>query len=133
MSAWYTAIKEPMLSGQVDLSSEDIRLVLVDTDVYAADLEADAFLDAIPSGARVATLGSAMTGVTLTGGVFDADDLTLPTVTGDSAEAVVLYLHTGTESTSRLLMLIDYGVNLPLTPNGDDVIVQWNPSGIAGF
>jgi hypothetical protein len=42
----------------------------------------------------------------------------------------VIYKHTGTESTSTLIAYIDSGTNLPVTPNGGDITVQWNASGI---
>jgi hypothetical protein len=64
-------------------------------------------------------------------GLFDGDNVTFPTVTGNTAEAILIYIDTGTAATSRLVAWIDTGVtNLPVTPNGGDITIQWNASGI---
>jgi len=69
-----------------------------------------------PSGAgdnyddfSAALVGSkvALTSPTVSGGAFDAADVTFTSVTGASVEAVALFKDTGTESTSRMLMFID--------------------------
>jgi hypothetical protein len=58
--------------------------------------------------------------------VADADDKTLTAVAGDTVEAVVVYQHTGSDATARLICYIDTGTGLPFTPNGGDVTVSWN-------
>jgi hypothetical protein len=50
--------------------------------------------------------------------VFDAADKTLSAVTGDQSEAIIIYKHTGTDSTSNLIAYIDSGSGLPFTPTG---------------
>lgn len=127
-SAIYPKFKEALLSGAVDLTSVDVRAILIDSADYTYSSAHD-FLDDVPSGARVAT-STALASKTVTNGVFDAADKTLSAVTGDQSEAIILYVHTGTESTSRLICYIDSGTNLPVTPNGGDITVQWNASGI---
>jgi hypothetical protein len=63
-------------------------------------------------------------------GSFDSDDPTFTGVSGASIEAIVLYVHTGTDSTSRLIMYQDTGVTgLPLTPNGSDVQITIDAAG----
>jgi hypothetical protein len=47
-------------------------------------------------------------------------------VSGDQFEAIVIYAHTGTEGTSRLIAAIDTATGLPCTPNGADITVQWS-------
>ena len=43
----------------------------------------------------------------------------------------MIYIDTGSSGTSRLVAYIDTGVTgLPLTPNGGDVSITWNASGI---
>lgn len=91
---------------------------------YVAKLSGDLNLSSIPAIARVAT-SAALTSKTVTNGVADAADLTLTAVTGDRFEIVIIYKDTGVESTSRLLAHLDSGTNLPITPNGGDVLVQW--------
>jgi hypothetical protein len=51
-------------------------------------------------------------------------------LTGDSVEAIVLYIDTGTAGSSRLIMFQDTGVTgLPLTPEGSDVQINVNAAG----
>ena len=65
-------------------------------------------------------------------GVFDGDNLTFPAVTGATVEAIVLYRkNAGANTTWPLIAYIDTGVTgLPVTPNGGDITVTWNASGI---
>lgn len=128
-SGLYAAAKQAFLSGAINLTSDDIRFVLVDVADYTVNLATHDNLDDVPSGARVAT-STALASKSVTGGVFDAADKTLTAVTGDQSEALVIYKHTGVESTSSLIAYIDSGTNLPVTPNGGDIDVQWNASGI---
>lgn len=128
MSQLYPLAKEAFLSGDIDLLNDDIRVVLVDTADYTYSA-AHQYLSSILAGARVATSGALGT-KSVTVGVFDAADVVLSGVTGDQAEALVVYQHTGTEGTSRLIAYIDAGSGLPFTPNGGDLTVSWNASGI---
>ena len=104
-------------------------MILTDAADYTVNLATDQYLSDIPGAARVAVSG-AFTGKTNADGVADAADVTLSTVTGDPSEALVIYKHTGTEGTSILIAYIDSGTNLPVTPNGGDIVIQWNGSGI---
>jgi len=124
-NAMYDKGREGFLDGSIDWDTDDIRCILVDTDDYSVDLAVHDNLDDVPSGARVAVSG-ALTGKTVAAGVADADDVTFSSVTGDQSEAIVIYKHTGTESTSRLIAYIDSATGLPVTPNGGDITVQWD-------
>ncbi|MBA7692617.1 hypothetical protein ES703_101184 [subsurface metagenome] len=121
----YDAGREGFLDGSIDWDTDDIRAILIDVADYTVDLAADDNLDDIPAAARVAVSGP-LTGKTVTDGVADADDVTFSEVTGDECEALVLYKHTGTESTSRLIAYIDSATGLPVTPNGGDIKVEWD-------
>jgi hypothetical protein len=120
----YTKAKQGLIDGSIDLDTDDIRVVLVDGADYTPNLATHDNLDDIPSAARVATSG-ALQNKTVTDGVFDADDKIIAAVTGDQFEYLALYKHTGTESTSRLILLIDTATGLPCTPNGSDITIQW--------
>lgn len=75
----------------------------------------------------------AITNPTFTNGVLDGDNVTWASVTGDVSEAVVVYLDTGTASTSPLICFIDSGTGIPVTPNGNNIIGSWNASGICAI
>ncbi|GAF79865.1 unnamed protein product [marine sediment metagenome] len=117
--------REGFLDGSIDWDTDDIRAILIDVADYTVDLDADVNLDDIPGAARVAVSG-ALTGKTVTDGVADAADVTFSAVEGDQCEALVIYKHTGTESTSRLIAYIDSATGLPVTPNGGDIKVEWD-------
>jgi hypothetical protein len=73
------------------------------------------------------TLGSK----TFTNGVFDAADVLYTSVSGSQVVSLVIYIDTGNAATSPLVAFIDTGVtNLPVTPNGGDIAIAWNASGI---
>jgi hypothetical protein len=69
---------------------------------------------------------------TYTNGVLDGADLTYTAVTGNSVEALILYVkNAGANTTWRLVAYIYKGVTgLPVTPNGGNITVTWNASGI---
>jgi hypothetical protein len=121
----YPKAKEAFLSGAIDLTSDSIRAILVDLADYTYDAAHD-HLDDVPSAARVATSAD-MTSITVTDGVFDAANVTWSSVTGDQSEAIIIYKHTGTDSTSDLIVYIDTAsAGLPVTPNGSDITVAWS-------
>jgi hypothetical protein len=69
---------------------------------------------------------------TQVGGTFDGTNVTYPTVTGPTAEAIVLYRkNAGANTTWPLIAYIDSNVTgLPVTPNGGDITITWNALGI---
>lgn len=100
---------------------------------HAVLLNGDLNLDDVAAGARVATSG-ALSGKTNTDGYLDATDEVLTSVSGDQAEAVLIYQHSGVESTSRLMFIMTQGTNLPVTPTGDNITLTWPagpPAGLA--
>jgi len=130
-NAIYPKYKEALLDGlsNIDLNNGDVKVILVDTNDYTYS-SSHQFLDDVAAGARVATSGN-LSGKSVTDGTFDADDVTFSTVSGDEAEALVIYIDTGVESTSRLVAYLDTNVTgLPVTPNGGNIIVTWDGSGI---
>jgi hypothetical protein len=118
--AIYPKFKEAALQGSVNLSSCNIRAILVDLADYTYSAAHD-FLDDVPAGARVATSGN-LGSKTFTNGRFDSADFTWSSVTGDPSEAVILYCDTGTAGTSYLIVYIDTALTgFPVTPNGGDI------------
>jgi hypothetical protein len=65
--------------------------------------------------------------------VFDADNVTFTAVSGNSVESVNLLKDTGNTATSDRIAYFDTGTGLPVTPNGGDITVTWNASGIFTF
>lgn len=124
-NAIYGLARKAFLDGDIDLLVDDIRCVLVDTATYTVSIDVDDFLADIPAGERVAVSG-AMTSKTTTLGTFDAADITYTAVTGDVSEALVIYQHTGSDATAKLIAYIDTATGLPVTPNGGDITITWD-------
>lgn len=124
-NALFTFFKEQLLKADCDLD-DSIKVVLVDHADDTPVPATDDFLDDIAGAARVATSG-ALASKTFTGGVFDAADLVLSSVTGDPFESVVFFNDTpGTEATKDLILFIDTATGLPTTPNGADITLVWD-------
>lgn len=128
-NAIYPKYKEALISGSanISLSSGTVKVALVDTGTYTYSA-AHEFLTSLTGVVGTAqTIGSK----TVTNGLFDGADVTYTAVSGASVEALVIYIDTGVAGTSRLVAYIDTGVTgLPVTPNGGDISVTWNASGI---
>jgi hypothetical protein len=124
-NALYTKAREGFLGGDIDWDGDAIKVVLVDTNDYTPNIEVDDTLSDIPVAARVATSGN-LTSKTISNGVADAADVTLASVTGDPAEALVIYQDTGDPATARLIAFIDEATGLPVTPDGSDVTITWD-------
>jgi hypothetical protein len=116
MNQLYGKGKEALCGGGIDWVNDDIRALLIDTGEYTPNFSTDDNLDDIPAGGRVGT-AVALTGKTNTLGVLDADNTTFSSVTGDTVEALVLYLHTGVEATSTLLAYIDGKFQIEIAVN----------------
>lgn len=117
---------EAILNGDIDWNSDTIKVALIDTGTYTYNSAHD-FLNDISG-----VVGTAQTlaSVTITNGVLDAADVTFTAVSGASVEALIVYKDTGSSSTSPLLLYIDTATGLPVTPNGGDITIAWNASGI---
>lgn len=121
--------------GAVDWDADDIRIIAVDHADDTPNVATDQDLADITAGARVFTT-TAIASVTIGSvavGTVDHADKTQSAVSGDQFESLVWYKHTGTESTSPLLLLFDTATGLPMTPNGGDITIQVNASGLVDF
>tara|TARA_R110000823_G_C15952958_1_gene502546 strand:- start:22783 stop:23190 length:408 start_codon:yes stop_codon:yes gene_type:complete len=124
-NALYDLAREAFLGGDIAFDTDNIKAALLDLTDYTPNLATDQFLTDIPVGAIVATSGN-LASKTVTLGVADAADVTLTAVTGDESEYILLYQDTGVGTTSRLIALIDTATGLPVTPNGGDIVIQWD-------
>ena len=130
---WKEAIGSGLTNSDVitDTAQDGIYAALVSSgytyssnDQYKTDL-----------GANIVGTPTRITGNTFEDGVLDGGDVTFTSVTGSQVTQIVLYrANSGAESTWRLVAKLDTDItNLPLTPNGGDITVNWNASGIFGL
>lgn len=121
-NAIYPKAKEHFAAGDIDWDANTITVYLVDLADYTYSASHDALSD-LPVGARVASV--ALASKTNVNGLLDAADSTFSAVTGDVSEALVI------ANGSYLILYYDTDVTgLPVTPNGGDITVAWNASGI---
>ncbi len=129
----YDKGREGFLDGDIDWSADNIKAMLIRSagggtgPYYTINAATHQFLDDIPNNTdcRVATSAN-LTTKTSTDGVADAADVTYSSVAaGDATELIIIFQDTAVEGTSRLIAAIDTAINLPVTPNGGDIAIQW--------
>lgn len=125
-NAVYDKAAEGAWKALIDWVSDDIRGLLIDTGAYTFSA-AHEFLSDVPSGARLAA-AVALSGKTVSGRTLQATSpLTFPTVAaGTDVTALILYKHTGSDATARLILYIDTAYGLPAIRNGLDIRINWN-------
>jgi len=116
--------REGFLDGSIDWDTGDQRVMLVRS-TYTFDA-ADKFLTdigAVDNG-RSAALGSK----TVTNGVADAADTTITATAAVACNALIVFQHTGSDATARLIAYIDTPTSgLPFTPSASQVVnVAWD-------
>ena len=128
-NAIYPKYKEALLdaAANVDINNGTVKVALIDTGTYTYNAAHEFYSSVTGVVGTPQTIGTK----TVTNGVFDGDNVTFTSVTGNSVEALLIYVDTGTAGTSRLVAYIDTSVTgLPVTPNGGDITITWNASGI---
>lgn len=116
--------REGHLDGTIIESSGDIRVMLVkSTYTFSAAHKFVADLGAVDNGRSVA-----LTLKTVTSGVFDAADTSLAATAAAASNALVLFQHTGSDATARLIAYIDTPASgLPFTPAASQNIpIVWD-------
>ena len=129
MNVVYPKWKEALMQGGANSSlTGAVKAYMVDTGNYTYSASHQ-FLSDLPVGARVGA-PQTLASKTFVAGVFDAADLSHPSFSGVSVEALVLAIDTGSDATSRLVAYIDQATGLSFDPSGVDQPVIWNAAGI---
>ena len=127
MGQWYPSYLEEAFtrtSGASQLSTGTLKIQLLDA-TYTFNT-AHNFFDDVTAGTRVGTAGT-ITSPTFTGGLFSGTGPTIAGLTGDVVTQAVVYIDTGSEATSWLVMHLDDASVFPLTPTGADQPIIWTP------
>lgn len=135
-NALYQEWKQNLLAGTAgydldnDTANDGPYTVLIDTGTYTFS-QAHEFFSSL-SGVVGTANGMRIATPTVANGTFDGDNITFTAVSGATVEALVIYRHNaGANTTWPLVAYIDTSVTgLPVTPNGGDITVSWNASGI---
>lgn len=124
----YNSAKEAFISGDIDLTSDTIKVALVSS-TYTYNSAHDFFDDVSGQIGTSETLGSK----TVTDGTFDAADSTFSSVTaGSTVDAYIIYQDTGNTATSHLIAYFDTdsGGAISIPTNGGDITIAYSGSGI---
>lgn len=132
-NAIYPKYKEALLGGATNSAitgsgTTGLYAALVDTGTYTYSASHEFY----SSLSGIVGTDQEITSPTLTNGLIDGGDCTFTAVTGVSVEAIVIYRkNAGANTTWRLVSYHDTGVTgLPVTPNGGNINIAWNVSGI---
>ena len=140
-NAIYPKWKEAVMNGSPNsaLSAGNLKVALVDTAAtvgYAYSSAHEFFSQVTPTATAVAstaTLGAC----TSTSGVLKpaATSTTFasvaPLASLGACDALIVYINTGTASTSRLVAYLDTGITgMPVTPDNSNIPITWNTNGI---
>lgn len=124
-NAIYPLYKDAILTSAANsnITGGTLKAALIDTGTYTYSAAHQFYSSVSGVQGSPTAVGSAST----TSGVVDGADVVFTSVSGVSAEAVILFLDTGTPATSRLVAYIDTGVTgLPVTPNGGNITLTWD-------
>lgn len=122
-NALYDLGRKAFLDGGIAWLTADIKAVLIDTGVYTVNLATHQFHSDLSG---IVDTSANFSTKTSTAGVADADDLNYTSVTGATAEALVIFKDSGVSSTSPLIAYIDTATGLPVTPDGGNITVTWD-------
>lgn len=132
-SAVYPKALQSFLTANpsIDVDTDTIKVAAVDLTADYTYSSTHQFKSSVTSYAG--TTDATLSTVTGTNGTMDAADLapawaSLAQSTTKTIGALVVYKDTGTASTSPLIAYIELAS--PVTPNGGDINITWNASGI---
>jgi hypothetical protein len=130
LNNYYFSGKQLIYSGGIDFIADNIHAVLL-KNTYTFDISHTTLGD-IGIGDRVGDilgypLAGKLVGLPNDAGVFDANDVIIPALSGADVYAVALIKSDGTPS-SELIAYLAEGMNIPFSPNGGTAGVVWSDS-----
>lgn len=122
----YKKTKEALLNGDIKVLDNELKVLLLNNN-YTPNQNTDAFVsDIIPN--SIVSRSNAITNISSTLGILDANDVKIDPFDGVSFKAIALYQSTGLDATSRLVFYIDTAPGLPF--NGSNLIntvtISWS-------
>jgi hypothetical protein len=126
-NALYDIGRQKFLEGAIAWGTGNIKAALVRSSTYTPNMATHDELTDVTSGGAVVATSANFASKTQTAGVADAADVTFTAVAAGAAiQYIVIYLDSGTPSTSWLIALIDTATGLPVTPGGGDITITWD-------
>ena len=118
--------REGFLIGEIDWDTDDVRVMLVKS-AYVFDAT-DKFISDLPAATADNGRSAALGTKGFADGIADAADTSLVATAAVACNALILYKHTGSDATARLIGYIDTVTSgLPFTPSaGGTVNILWD-------
>ena len=128
--------REGFLAGEIDWDTAVIKAALVRSYTVAASHKFVS--DVTGAGGVLHATSAALTSKTVTNGTADAADVTFSAVASNASGHSILVFQSSAvtggadvaATAQRVICWLDTGTNLPITPNGGDIVIAWNASGI---
>ena len=129
-SVLYPLGKEAFLNGDIDIDTDTIKVAAVSDNDYTYSA-AHQYKSSVTS--YTGSTDATVTITSKTSGTVDASDISaayasLAQNSTDVIDALVLYKDTGNAATSPLIAYYDLAAST--TPNGGDINITWNASGL---
>lgn len=113
--------KELILTGEIDLIADNIKAMVVDAS-YTYDPTHKFLADVTGRFGPPQTLVNK----SVKNGIFDADDIIFPNLSGPQVIAMIIYKDSGDVNTSTLIALINEDDYFPFFPNASNVEIYWD-------
>lgn len=123
----YSKAKEAILKGQVDVTSDSLKVILIDKAFYTPSQSSDTFVSDI-SASAIKKRSDNILNVICISGVVDADDLFISDYDGSAFDAIVIYKVGSSDLDSNLLFFIDNATGIPFTGSSSSspVTIVWD-------
>jgi len=123
-SGMYEKGVNAIMGASIDLVNDRIAAWLIDTSFYTPDLNNHSSLSDVPEDSLLSEI--VLTGKTLDGTTFRANDIVFPSVAGGKADAVILFVDTDEYESSLLICYLDNAPEFPITPDGTDITIHFD-------
>lgn len=129
-NALFDTAKRGFLAGEIDLDTAVVKVALVRGYTFSASHEFVS--DVTGAGGTINGTSAALTGKSVTNGVFDADDATISASASASNHGLLLFQSSAVgggadvaATAQRVIAWYDTGTGLPIQPGTGTVTVQW--------
>lgn len=108
----YKKAKQSILNGEINFTSNNLKLLIIDKNYYTPDETVDQYVSDIPANA-IKKRSNTIQNVTNLFGTIDANDLSIADYSGEYFDAVVLFTAGNSDSDSKLIFFIDVSTGIP--------------------
>jgi len=112
-------------NGDINYASNTVKNALVATG-YSPNANTDEFYSVAVSGGNIVSAGVALASKTNVLGLLSAANTTWSSVTGSQVTQLVIYVDGTPGSTDYILLNLNTGTNLPVTPNGGNIVATYD-------